>query len=211
MRLRTEVRRIGRGLASRPLMAVLASAGLLGGLSLTAAAAPAANAAATVAGHGGTAPGLAGFTIQRVAAIGARFSLQNVHSEKCITSDGKDNHAAEVYSCNGDSNQTWHLGGKFNGYYQLRNDATNQCLGIAGGSRSNGADVVVWKCLGTGHTDQYWTYFNANGTTEAWAWQDFNSQEVMQIKNNSDANWATVVQDPYDDLASPNQYWWPSS
>lgn len=37
---------------------------------------------------------------------------------------------------------------------------------------------------------------------------DLNSQLVLQIKGDSDANWAIVVEDLHDDLASPNQYWW---
>jgi hypothetical protein len=70
---------------------------------------------------------------------------------------------------------------------------------------------VVWHCGGTSHPDQYWTTFNANGTSDSLAFQNLNSQLVIQIKGNSDANWATVVQDPYDELASPNQYWWLAS
>jgi Ricin-type beta-trefoil lectin domain-like len=163
---------------------------------------------AALPGHAVTAPSLAGLTMSRAAATGERFSLQNVHSEKCITSDGKDDTTAAQYACNGDSDQTWHLGGSRSGYYQIRNDATNQCLGIAGGSLSGGAHAVVWNCGGTSHPDQYWTMFNANATTDSLAVQNLNSQLVLQVKGNSDANWATVIQEPYDDMASPNQYWW---
>jgi hypothetical protein len=212
MRLRDQkMRPAGRKFAGRRLVVVLAAAGLLGGLGLTSAVASQANAAATLPVHAVTASGLAGLTIPRAAAAVGQFSIQNVHSEKCITSDGKDDTTAEQYSCNGDKNQTWHWGHSRSGYYQIVNVATNQCLGIAGGSLSNGIRAVVWHCGGTSHPDQYWTDFNANATSGSVAYQDLNSQLVLQIKGNSDANWATVVQDPYDDLASPNQYWWPTS
>jgi hypothetical protein len=45
-------------------------------------------------------------------------------------------------------------------YYSIRNAKNfKKCMGVSGGSQNNNATVVIWDCLGTSHTDQYWLLF----------------------------------------------------
>jgi hypothetical protein len=62
---------------------------------------------------------------------------------------------AGIWACTSHPDQTWHWGQAGDGGNQLVN-GNGQCLGVAGGSTTEGAHVVGWTCLGTGHPDQYW-------------------------------------------------------
>jgi hypothetical protein len=188
MRLRKErARAARRAFAGRRLGVALATAGLLG-LSLTSGviAASPANAAS------------------------ADFTVINAQQEMCMTSGGASDTVATEYSCNYSPNQYWYWddedGGT--GYYQLRNEATNQCLGVLGGSTAKGAEVVVWQCLGTGHPDQYWQeqqLYPFNGVT--FTLFNANSGQVLQVKCDCRKDSAPLDQEPLDDLGSPNQQW----
>jgi Ricin-type beta-trefoil lectin domain-like len=89
-------------------------------------------------------------------------------------------------ACAGNSNQTWHTGGHIQGhygtYYQLINNHTGQCLGIAGASTAQGANAVVWNC--NGHHDQYWTWLTP-GLPNVGVFIDQNSSLVLQITSGS--------------------------
>lgn len=188
MRLRKQgVRPARRAFAGRRLGVALATAGLLG-LTLTCGAVVAAPA--------------------RAAAAVEYVTIQNVHTEKCITSNGKDDTAAAQNGCNGNANQFWYYGGSLGGATQIRNKATKQCLGISGGSYSRGAHAVVWNCGGRSHPDQYW---NVDPTgTQATTFYLFNyrSGYVLQVGCDCTRNEAALDQEPWDNLGSPNQMWY---
>jgi Ricin-type beta-trefoil lectin domain len=84
----------------------------------------------------------------------------NVHSHLCLGIKGAAQDAEAVqYTCEAVANQEWYWGNAINSVFrQLKNEAFggNQCLGVAGGSKTRGAEVVGWTCDGTGHPDQYW-------------------------------------------------------
>jgi len=47
--------------------------------------------------------------------------------------------------------------------------SNNKCLGTYAGSGNQGTYAVIWDCLGTSHTDQYWsTDVAADGTMKIW-------------------------------------------
>src|ERR1700683_2568704 len=89
------------------------------------------------------------------------FDLVNYISHDCLgISDG----AAVQALCTESADQTWHWGSSYGSstYQQLVNN-NNQCLGIAGSSTAEGADVVASTC-NTSRLDQYWwTIYDGNG------------------------------------------------
>jgi Ricin-type beta-trefoil lectin domain len=188
MRLREEgVRPGGRASAGRRLGVAPATAGLLG-LTLTSGVVAAAPASAAPA-------------IEYV-------TLENVHTEKCISSSGKDDTTARQYSCNSSANQFWYFGGSLGTAVQFKNKATGQCLGISGGSYSAGADAVVWNCLGVSHPDQYWNE-NFTGTQATTIYlYNYKSGWVLQVACGCTTSGAALDQEPIDDLGSPNQMWY---
>lgn len=181
MRSRKEgVRLVGRAFAGRRLGVALATAGLLG-LSLTSAVvASPANANVST------------------------WSLDNAEHVHCLTSNGILDSTAEVYSCNGSSNQTWHWGNFVGNYGQIVN-GDGQCLGIAGGSRSAGATAVVWRC--GGQSSQYWQIQTDPLIISEHYFANLNSQMVIQIACDCGTGHAAVDQKPFNSNLDPDQLW----
>jgi hypothetical protein len=205
MHLRGKAALAGRPSAGWQLAVVMAAAGLVAGLTLTSGVASAAEAAATSPGRAVIATSLANLSIvPDVSGI----MLENAHSVKCLSSDGRDDHDAEQFGCTeGNANQTWQWGGHLGGageYAQLVNQGTHQCLGISAGSTSKGATVVVWKCLGTGHPDQYWDTSPSGGP--AVNINNLKSSYCLQIAGDSTASGARANVEPFD-TDSSNQDW----
>jgi hypothetical protein len=86
------------------------------------------------------------------SAIINGFEIEN-HDGLCLTA-GADAPAVQA-NCTFAANQTWHQVSVSGRGVELRN-GLNQCLGIAGSSKSRGARVYGWRCKGT--RDQYWTW-----------------------------------------------------
>ncbi|MCO5973966.1 RICIN domain-containing protein [Actinoallomurus soli] len=83
-------------------------------------------------------------------------------SNKCMGVSGSSRSAGAPvveWDCNGSSDQQWiyiPTGGYANGWplYNIINLNSQQCLGVTGGSKALGAQVVQWPC--NGHPDQEW-------------------------------------------------------
>jgi hypothetical protein len=90
------------------------------------------------------------------------------------------------------------------GYYQLIN-GDGQCLGVYGGSVSEGDTVVGWTCLGTSHPDQYWRWL-ADGNSSYYYLVDYNSGEVVGVLGNSTSEGASIVQ--WDNQHTMNNQLW---
>lgn len=183
MRLRKEgVRPVGRAFAGRRLGVALATAGLLA-LSLTSVvAAPPANAAPF------------------------QWLFENAEHLTCLTSGGHSDTTATVYACGVSRNEEWHYGALHGAYAQIIN-GDGQCLGVAGGSASAGARVVVWSCI-SGHDDQYWLpEGNMGGTID---FINQHSQLAIQIACDCDGNGRVVNQEPISNpFPDPDQLWYP--
>jgi hypothetical protein len=192
--------------------AIIRSTGLAAAAALTAATAVAtmtAAAADAATASPGRAVGATSLANLRIVPEVSGIMLENSHSAKCLSSDGRDDHDAEQFGCTeGDANQYWVMGSDFggSGYFQWVNQGTHQCLGVSGGSRSKGATVVVWKCLGTGHPSQYWNT-SSDGSGPGVDFTNLNSGYCLQIAGDSTANGAIANQEPYADAGSPNQIW----
>jgi hypothetical protein len=186
------------------LLASVSVLGLAGGMLGMAAAAPA--SAATTASHGGRSSDA--ISNSTVTFYVVNFNSLNVGEKLCLgISGGKDDAPAVQWDCNDSANQTWHWGDELGdtGYYQLVN-GDDQCLGVAGGSDTEGADVVGWTCLGSGHPDQYWTLDDASEADNFYPIFNYHSGYVLGVAGNSYEVGASVVQWHFQDEPN-NQYW----
>jgi hypothetical protein len=86
------------------------------------------------------------------SAVPNGFEIVN-HDGLCLTA-GVDAPAVQA-NCTFASNQTWRQVSVSGRGVELRN-GRNQCLSIAGSSKSRGARVYGWRCKGS--PDQYWTW-----------------------------------------------------
>jgi len=115
-----------------------------------------------------------------------------------------------VWQCNGNSDQSWAAGDQLpyppGAYSSYRNGTNaNKCLGVANNSGANGAGLVIWDCLGTSHTDQYWNLQPVgNG---CYVWYNASSGKVMGVSGGSLSEGASVIQ--WDYLGHPDQQWCP--
>jgi hypothetical protein len=189
------------------LITAISVTGLAGGL-LAAGAAPA--GAVATPGHVYRAAPASPVAIRVVPAItsAASSEVRNYNSGLCLgISGGNRNASALQWGCNGNPDQQWHWGNQnstFGGWYQLVN-GYGQCLGVGGGSLSQGAQVVGWDCYGSSHLDQYWRPWNAT-CFDYYPLQNLNSFLVMGVAGNSMAQGANVVQWSYQNVCN-NQFW----
>jgi Ricin-type beta-trefoil lectin domain len=122
-------------------------------LRLAAAAATA--AACATLGLVGTGPASA--TIPGFAIANYLPEAGTSATPMCLRGPNTSGNDATIQVCDGSQYQTWHwveIGGDSDEYAQLAN-GYDLCLGVAGGSDAEGANVVVSTCQ-TGHLDQYW-------------------------------------------------------
>jgi hypothetical protein len=60
-------------------------------------------------------------------------------------------------------------------YFSVRDALNNnKCMGVSGGSYADGANIMIWDCLGKTHTDQYWQ-FDLDKATNCYVIWDLNS------------------------------------
>lgn len=137
------------------------------------------------------------------------FNIHNANAlGKCIGIDASGN--AGDWNCTSNRDQTWHWGAAIaTGWFQLIN-GNGKCLGVAGGSDAEGARIVAFTCLGTGHPDQYWALgaagFGGNNINNYKAFFDPNTPaQLIGVQGGSTANGAALILWRYDGTA--NQFW----
>jgi hypothetical protein len=140
--------------------------------------------------------------------VDSSFEVINYNSGLClgISGDKNDSNAVQ-WGCNGHADQTWHWGSQnpsYPGWYQLIN-ANGSCLGVLSGSTSQGAQIVGWSCLGSGHLDQYWTPVNASCSGYV-PLANLHSGYVMGVTGNSFNQNANVIQWAYQGVCN-NEFW----
>lgn len=145
------------------------------------------------------------------------YPIVNENSGLCLGINGGGNDQPAVqWGCNSHPDQHWHWGSQ-NSYYpgwkQLVN-GNGSCLGVAAGSGTEGARVVGWSCLGSGHYDQYWLQDLALAEDYPCdpgyvPYLNLNSRYVLGVAGNSRAGGAAVVQWGFQGSCSggANQYW----
>jgi hypothetical protein len=180
---------VGRAFAGRRLRATLAiAAASLLGLSLTSLvqAAPA-------------------------NATPVLFALVNAHSLDCMSNGGALNAYVSQYNCNGSKSQAWYFGGTHGAYQQIKNYATNQCVGVQGGSLANGARIWMGNC--SSNDIFYWQKelectFIVGCAPGADFWVNQASGRVIQVGCGCDSNSAGLFDDALSDAGPPSQLWY---
>ena len=136
-------------------------------------------------------------------------SIVNYNSGDCLgILGGADDAPAVQWPCDGSANQNWNFGSEYgddSSYFQLIN-GDGQCLGVLGGSTSEGASVYGWTCLGPTHPDQYWLKVRSTSDPDYRYFVNLNSGLVLGVAGNSTAEGAPVVQWANQDTAN-NQLW----
>jgi endoglucanase len=187
------------------LLTALSALCLVGG-AVAMAATPASAATSHHVNH------LARYSLSHLPAPGASaasFEVINYNSGLCLgVSGGKNDQDAVQWTCNGHADQQWHWGSQnasYPGWYQLVNNV-GSCLGVTGGSASEGARVVGWTCDGSTHYDQYWApqAENCGGYVPL---ENLNSGYVLGVSGNSTAVGADIVQYAYQGVCN-NQFWY---
>ncbi len=118
----------------------------------------------------------------------------NAGYERCL-----DTHTglAGAWNCvipPGWTHQHWRLGAQYDGsgYYQLINDA-GQCLGVSGGSVSQGARVAGGTCRSQ-NLDQYWSIDFIGNVTYVAVVFNYKSGYVLDLTNGNINNGAPIQQ-----------------
>jgi hypothetical protein len=175
------------------------------GLSASMLGSTAAASAATAGSARSPAVSLQNVTLPSIPRPGeatSSFPLVNANSDLCLgIAGGADDAPAVQWTCNDSANQAWHWGssgilGVGLVYYQLIN-GDGQCLGVAGNSTAEGAQIYGWSCNGA--ANQYW-YANDGVIT------NYHSSKVVGVAGNSEAVGAAIVQWPFTNAL--NQYWY---
>jgi len=129
-----------------------------------------------------------------------------------IAGGGGPGSKAVLWLCNGHKDQQWMLGAEHvsgTSYeWQLKNE-DGWCLGVAGASRTEGADLVAWNCESYAKdSNEYWEpQLNQNGSLAFANYVDVFNQ-VIGVAGSVMAEGQPIVQWPYQpgpgDL---NQFW----
>ena len=114
---------------------------------------------------------LGGFEVIPVAGSTDTFTLVNYASGYCLGIAGGSPTVgtdAVQWNCNGNPDQQWAVrstttvdGVVFD---QLESNDNALCLGVSGGSTTEGAKLVGWNCLGTDHQDQWWANIDSEAS-----------------------------------------------
>ncbi|BFU45535.1 RICIN domain-containing protein [Krasilnikovia sp. MM14-A1004] len=91
--------------------------------------------------------------------------LVNGNSGLCMGNGGSRDAGAHAVlaECAGSNDNEWHLNTRPGGFIEIRNDRSDKCLAIAGGSKDLRAHMLQWNC--NANPDQFWsTVESADGT-----------------------------------------------
>ncbi|MBC7954752.1 MAG: PQQ-dependent sugar dehydrogenase [Cytophagales bacterium] len=137
----------------------------------------------------------AGFSLALVAhsAFAAPAPLTGSGSGKCLDVNVGQNHAIQIYTCNGGTNQQWEL----NAAGELRTMGGARCLDAKGQGTATGTALTAYTC--NGQDNQKWRR-NNNGTI-----QGVQSNLCLDVSGNSTANQANVAL--WTCHGNPNQVW----
>ncbi len=139
------------------------------------------------------------------------FSTWNVHSLDCMSNGGVTNGVVTQYSCNGSNNQSWYFGSAHGAYQQIKNRATNQCVGLAGGSLANGKNIQMGTC--SSNDMYYWQketpcFFLGMCPPGVLVYQNQASLRIIQVACGCDTNSATLNDETPNSDGPPAQLWY---
>jgi Ricin-type beta-trefoil lectin domain len=201
--------------------ALLAVLGALLGGSSTAAASTSQGAAAAAPGRASVSTTMAtairlstdpvsalrsALTASPAVAAVAPFEIVNYKSHRCLgIAGGADNAPAVLWNCKGSADQIWHWDTSivYGGVFARLVNNDGECLGVAGGSQSAGADIYGWSCGNV--YNQFWTTLGLTGQSGYYYLYNWGSDLVIGVAAGSTANGAHLVQ--WNRLPHSDQYW----
>jgi hypothetical protein len=113
---------------------------------------------------------------------------------------------AGQWNCTNNPDQLWHTGLTIATNWVQVINGNGKCLGVAGGSTSQGARITAWSCAGDPY-NQFWDFVPAphgyyiQNYGAALAGHDY----VVGVADASTANGAPLVL--WQQLTHPDQYW----
>jgi hypothetical protein len=129
----------------------------------------------------------------------------NSSDQLCLGRDYK-NGVAGIYTCTYINDQAFYRGAELGttGFYQYKN-AYGKCMGIAGGSEDKGALANTNNCLGTAHTDQYWSLDFPD--PNSYYCYIFNYKSSYVLEPNGHTGDSYVAQQPWGGNSDTLQAW----
>jgi hypothetical protein len=126
----------------------------------------------------------------------------------CLVPTGTSDAPVEQTGCVSSSLEEWYaMGTEFYGF-QIHNAAEpNQCLGVAGGSMSEGAQVVMWKCDKS--PNQNWDdMYSCGGVGSACQFENLGSGLYLSVDGCNDNPGASI--NIWGPVPLPGGYcqWW---
>jgi hypothetical protein len=134
------------------------------------------------------------------------FGIQNCltwsGNQMCLTDVGGFNTYPEMEPCTGNSNQDWVFStvSGYQGYYRIKAQSANNCLGTYQGTTQEGAGLFEWSC--NTNPDQEW-YVQQNVT---WGIiRNYKSHYCLGIPGGTMTDYVNPVQ--WACNGSPDQLW----
>jgi hypothetical protein len=139
------------------------------------------------------------------------YEFANAWDNLCLTNGGNNDVYVIQTTCSSSPDDEWFTGvGIEVGTVTIQNAHNNdQCLGVAGNSKSEGALVMSWTCNGSPtNLNQSWYEINCNGVGEACQFQNANSGLLLSIDGCNDDNGDYINQ--WGSVSLPGGFcqWW---
>ncbi|MFI5494255.1 RICIN domain-containing protein [Actinoplanes sp. NPDC051859] len=131
--------------------------------------------------------------------------VRNEHSGLCVSTvdwTGKGSHAVQA-ACSNANSAEWQIHATTDGYAQVRNDRSGQCLAIGDSSTADGWHALQWPCADTNNDQQWRVDVAANGLTQL---RNRNSGKCLTIDGGVKTAGAHLVQQPCNS-AKTDQFW----
>jgi hypothetical protein len=142
------------------------------------------------------------------AQIQTNTQFYNAWDNLCLVPTGTSDAPVLQTECANSSIDKWHAAGPDYPYvFQIENTETGQCLGVAGGSTSEGAQVVMWKCNGS--ENQNWeTLSSCGGVGSACQYENLSSALLLSVDGCNDDPGDSI--DMWGSVPLPGGYcqWW---
>jgi hypothetical protein len=146
------------------------------------------------------------------AAVHGPYVVWPQHSGLCLRPAGGStgNVVVEQANCNGSSaSQWWAFIDVPGGYFRIRNEASNKCLNVQGGSTANSAKVIQYPCGGSGTLNDQWgtVYVRTTGNADYYSLVNRKSGRCMNIQGNTSAAGADLIQYTCSTAANSSFSW----
>jgi hypothetical protein len=122
------------------------------------------------------------------------YQFHNAWMDECLVPAGNDAsvYQESCYTSNPPAYEQWFIGDSYaSGVEIVNNFYPDQCLGVAGGSASEGAQVVMWSCQ-QHVANQYWIPRNCGNVGVSCLYQNAGSGLYLSVDGCND-NWGDSI------------------